>query len=105
MPISLLGLLALGHCAAFADRNPPAQSLVHWRLMFLAMVAPNLTLIVMSLRYAEQPEAAPVSPSQVAGDVLASFRHKVCVGVAAIGMMCALPALTGQSHPVAEVAG
>jgi len=54
-----LALLAGGATLALLDRWAPAAGLAHWRLLFLVMAAPNLVLIVMLLRCAEQPPASP----------------------------------------------
>lgn len=54
-----VALLAGGATLALLARWAPASVLAHWRLLFLVMAAPNLLLIVMLLRGAEQPLGSP----------------------------------------------
>ncbi len=54
-----LASLAGGATLALLERWTPAAGLAHWRLLFLVMAAPNLLLIILLLRCAEQPPASP----------------------------------------------
>lgn len=70
-----LALLAGGATLALLDRWVPTSGLAHWRLLFLVMAAPNLLLIVMLLRCAEQPPASPY-PMACLKQLLDWFRRR-----------------------------
>lgn len=70
-----LALLAGGATLALLERWAPASTLAHWRLLFLVMAAPNLVLVVMLLRCAEQPPASPY-PMACLEQLLDWFRRR-----------------------------
>lgn len=67
--------LAGGATLALLERWAPAAGLAHWRLLFLVMAAPNLLLIVLLLRCAEQPPASPY-PMACVRQLLDWFRRR-----------------------------
>jgi predicted MFS family arabinose efflux permease len=70
-----LALLVGGATLALLDRWVPTSGLAHWRLLFLVMAAPNLVLIVILLRCAEQPPASPY-PMACLEQLLDWFRRR-----------------------------
>lgn len=69
-----LSLLLGGLVLAWLAKWAPAPALAHWRLLFLAMAAPNLVLMVLLVCRAE-PRATPFPPAgHVFKQILASFR-------------------------------
>lgn len=71
-----LSLLLGGVALALFAKWLPDSVLAHWRLLFLAMAAPNVLLIALLWRHPE-PSPTPLAPAkQLFGQMLASFRDR-----------------------------
>jgi predicted MFS family arabinose efflux permease len=70
-----LALLLGGAVLALLARWVPASGVAHWRLLFLVMTAPNLVLVFLLLRRAEQPQALP-PPVAILKQMLTLFRRR-----------------------------
>ena len=70
-----LALLVGGLALALLTQWVPASALAHWRLLFLAMAAPNLILVVLLLRCREQPPLSP-APAATLRQILAWLRQR-----------------------------
>ena len=71
-----LSLLLGGAALALFAKWLPDSALAHWRLLFLAMAAPNLLLIVLLWQHPEPSLMRSAPSKQLFGQMLASFRDR-----------------------------
>jgi MFS family permease len=93
-----LSMLLGGLTLALFARWLPVPGFAHWRLLFLAMAAPNLLLIVALLGRQEQPHAPLPPQREVLRQLLGAFRERP-------GLLCAYLCAAGAGVLVVQTVG